>query len=62
MPAATKKNCAMLSGGYMVMDWIDFITIVQKTEDTEGAFLEGENSWVKLDKERITHILNFYKI
>jgi len=62
IPAATKNNCAILRSSYVTMDWIDFIVMVQKTEDVEGTLLEGENSWVKLDKQRITHIFNLYKI
>jgi len=60
LPAATKDSCAMLSKGYMSMNWIDFLNMVQKVEDTDGTFLEGETTWVKLDKERISNILESY--
>lgn len=62
VPAATKSTCAMLRDSYLSMNWIDFLNLVQKTEDTDGTFLEGETSWVRLDKERINNILNFYTV
>ena len=57
IPAATKSTCAMLRDSYLSMNWLDFINIVQNLEDTCGTFLEGETSWVRLDKERIRTIL-----
>lgn len=60
VPTATKDTCASLSHGYVRMNWIEFLNMVLEIEDTDGTSLEGENSWVRLDKECIVYILNFY--
>ncbi len=60
IPAATKNTSAILNKSYISMNWIDFLNIILKIDDTDGAFLDGEISWVRFEKRRIAHILDRY--
>ncbi len=60
IPVATKNTSAILNKSYISMDWKDFLNIILKIDDTDGAFLDGEMSWVRFEKRRIAHILDRY--
>ena len=58
VPAATKPTNRMLSKGYVGMPWLGCLAMATKIENARGIYLQGETSWVALDKQRITHVLS----
>ncbi|MDO8330671.1 MAG: hypothetical protein Q7T36_09385 [Fluviicoccus sp.] len=56
-PAATQAISQLVAGGYVGMPWLGFLNMVMKIEDVRGAFLQGQTSWVALDKQRVAYIL-----
>jgi len=60
IPAATYTGCAVLHHGYLRISWIDFLNMILKIEDADGAFLECESCWVRFEKYRIEYVLDFY--
>jgi len=60
-PAATKPTHRLLSQGYAGMTWLGFLDMTRKIETMRGAYLQGETSWVAMDKEKIAHVLSLFK-
>ena len=60
-PAATKPTHRLLSQGYAGMPWLGFLDMTRKIESMRGVYLQGETSWVAMDKEKIAHVLSLSK-
>ena len=56
--AATKPTSRILAKGYVGMSWPGFLDISLKIQDIRGVYLQGETSWVALDKKSIAYVLS----
>ncbi|MEH6420081.1 hypothetical protein [Pseudomonas sp. CGJS7] len=55
---ATSREAALLHDGFVGMEWRDFLLMVLKLDDSfYGALLQGRESWVAFDRERVRYIL-----
>jgi hypothetical protein len=57
-PAATKPTHRLLAQGYAGMPWLGFLDMARKVESMRGAYLQGETSWVAMDRQKIAHVLS----
>lgn len=56
--AATRPDSALLSEGHVEMDWREFLQMTAKLGAEFGGFLlQGQRSWVGLDRARIDALL-----
>ena len=54
----TRHDAAIIDDGYVEMKWCDFLAMVLKLDDSVyGALLQGEASWIGMDRERTRYIL-----
>jgi hypothetical protein len=54
----TRHDAAIIDDGYVEMNWCDFLAMVLKLDDSVyGALLQGEVSWIGMDRERTRYIL-----
>ncbi len=56
--ATTTDSSEMLNDGYLVMDWPDFLKMVRKLKELFGCLIQGSNSWIILDKEKVKYALS----
>ncbi len=56
--ATTTDSSEMLNEGYLRMDWLDFLKMVLRLKKLYGSLIQGNTSWVILDKERIKYVLS----
>lgn len=57
-PAYTRNDMAALAEGYVGMEWLEFLQMAIKLDSSfYGVLLQGQRSWVALDRERIRYIL-----
>lgn len=58
IPAATQSSHPILADGCMKMTWLGFLKMAQHTT-LQGAFIQGEKSWIALRKEHIPGVLGY---
>ena len=56
--AATQSTNRMLTKGYVGMPWLGCLTMAMKIESARGIYLQGETSWLAMDKQRIAYVLS----
>ncbi len=62
VPSATLEECPMVQGGYIGMDWFEYLQTVLKIPSVAGVLIQGKTSWVGFDKQRIQYILSTYNV
>lgn len=61
VPAATREDSPVLTGGYVYVHWIEALKMVRKLDPRFwGLLLQSKTSWVAIDRERIKYILSIY--
>jgi len=58
IPAFTQPAHPILADGCMKMTWLGFLKMAQNTT-LQGAFIQGEKSWLALRKEHIPGVLGY---
>lgn len=59
VPGATSTKAAVLASGFVEMNWTDFLAMVVRMDSSvQGAILQGERSWIMLDRERVRYVLS----
>lgn len=61
IPAATKVNNKLLNEAFVEIAWIDILRMVERISNVGGVLLQGDESWVAFDRERISYILHWYE-
>jgi hypothetical protein len=59
VPAATTSKAAVLADGFVEMSWTDVLAMVLSMDSSaHGVCLQGERSWIVLDRERVRYVLS----
>jgi len=56
-PATTLETADLLGSEYVKIGWIEFCEHVAKLAETNGALLQGRNSWIAFDQKRVKHMI-----
>lgn len=59
IPAATQASHPVLEGSCVGMRWLEFLKTAREGAGVRGALIQGQTSWIALDKEHISHILGY---
>ncbi|PTY35802.1 hypothetical protein BGP77_00270 [Saccharospirillum sp. MSK14-1] len=62
IPGSTQEDCPMIQDGYIGMGWFEYLKMALRTPSVSGVLIQGEKSWVGLDKLRIQYILQHYDV
>ncbi len=60
IPSSTLREAPLVQGGYVGIEWFEYLEMVLKVPEAWGALLQGKTSYVGFDKERINYILAKY--
>ncbi|MEO1028714.1 MAG: SseB family protein [Pseudomonadota bacterium] len=58
IPSATSSDADMVKDGYVRMASADYLGLVRKVAPAWGAIIQGKSSWIGVDQQRISTILN----
>lgn len=56
--AATQTSHPLLEGGYVGMQWLEFLKMAHQIAGARGALIQGKTSCIGLYKEQIAHVLD----
>jgi hypothetical protein len=58
---STTQSSPLVAGGYVGMTWLGLLEMALKIEACRGVLLQGQTSWIALDRQRVEYALSLTK-